>query len=73
LLHELVPALKVTALLVNPTNPILMETETNRPPWPPAASASDRGRYGLTLKPQHLDIQQALNLDAVAQQRFICG
>jgi putative ABC transport system substrate-binding protein len=29
LLHELVPASKVMALLVNPTNPILMETETN--------------------------------------------
>src|SRR5262249_56160812 len=29
LLHELVPALKVMALLVNPVNPILMETETN--------------------------------------------
>jgi len=29
LLHELVPALKVMALLVNPANPILMETETN--------------------------------------------
>ena len=29
LLHELVPAMKVMALLVNPANPILAETETN--------------------------------------------
>jgi ABC-type uncharacterized transport system substrate-binding protein len=29
LLHELVPSLKVMALLVNPANPILMEAETN--------------------------------------------
>jgi putative tryptophan/tyrosine transport system substrate-binding protein len=29
LLHELVPAMKVMALLVNPANPVLMETEIN--------------------------------------------
>jgi putative ABC transport system substrate-binding protein len=29
LLHELVPAMKVMALLVNPANPVLVETETN--------------------------------------------
>ncbi len=42
LLHELVPTMKIMALLVNPANPILVETETNE-----ALSAA--GSVGIEL------------------------